>query len=55
MERDSESEGNDNHSNISDHDPCLLFNAFIRFDFKFKKKMTFKIRKKIEAIHGPIM
>lgn len=38
MERDSESEGNDNHSNISDHDPCLLFNAFIRFDFKFKKK-----------------
>lgn len=35
LKRDRGSEGNNNNSNISDDDLCLLFNVFIRLDLKF--------------------
>lgn len=35
MEKDSGGEVNNNHINISDDNPCQLFNVFIRPDLKF--------------------
>lgn len=54
--KDSGYEGNNNHSNISDDDPCLLFNVFIRLDLNFRKIGNLGLEiKSMSFLHRPIM